>query len=305
MAQRNTQTSGRKKRIHILRPVIQVLAMVAMNGYMIGYKHGKIFTGKSKMFCVPVLNCYSCPGALGACPIGSLQSVISGRHTKVSFYVLGTMMLFGITLGRLTCGFLCPFGLLQDLLYKIPVPRIRIQKTIDKAMRFLKYLVLLFLVFLLPMFLKDKYGIGTTYFCKWLCPAGTLGAGVPLLAANPALRGSIGGLFTWKTIVLCLVVLFATTSYRSFCKYLCPLGAFYSVFNRFSFYQLEVDEEACVHCGKCEKECPMGVEVLKNINGLECIRCGKCRDICETGAIHVKKTIGRAECFDSKSQNEP
>ena len=49
---------------------------------------------------MPVLNCYSCPGALGACPIGSLQAVLGDRRSGFPFYVLGTLMLFGVVLGR-------------------------------------------------------------------------------------------------------------------------------------------------------------------------------------------------------------
>ena len=102
---------------------IQLAAAALLNGYAIGYQKGMIFTGKSKMFCVPVLNCYSCPGALGACPIGSLQSILSGYKHRIPFYVLGTLMLFGIFLGRVVCGFLCPFGWFQDLLHRIQIGR--------------------------------------------------------------------------------------------------------------------------------------------------------------------------------------
>lgn len=59
-----------------LQRVVQLLSAVVINGYAIGFANGNIFTGKSKAFCVPVLNCYSCPGALGACPIGALQAAL-------------------------------------------------------------------------------------------------------------------------------------------------------------------------------------------------------------------------------------
>ena len=84
---------------------------------------GRIWQGPSKQVCVPGLNCYSCPGALGACPIGSLQSFMSGAVLRFPFYVLGLMILFGLILGRRICGWLCPFGLVQELLYKIPTPK--------------------------------------------------------------------------------------------------------------------------------------------------------------------------------------
>lgn len=271
------------------RSWIQLMATVLINGYAIGFQKGSIFTGNSKAVCVPVLNCYSCPGALGACPIGSLQSVLSGYKRRIPFYVLGTIMLFGILLGRVVCGFLCPFGWVQDLLHKIPVPKFRVPKKIDKYLRYLKYVVLLLLVLILPALLRDEFGFGTTYFCKYLCPAGTLGGGIPLLLKNEGLRQSIGVLFHWKLFVLVMILLLSMFIYRPFCKYLCPLGAFYALFNRFSLYRLTVDKEQCVDCKACEKACKMGVEVTKNINSPECIRCGACMDACPKGCIHREK----------------
>ena len=271
------------------RSWIQLMATVLLNGYAIGFQKGSIFTGNSKAVCVPVLNCYSCPGALGACPIGSLQSVLSGYKRRIPFYVLGTIMLFGILLGRVVCGLLCPFGWVQDLLHKIPVPKFRVPKKIDKYLRYLKYVVLIFLVLLLPALIRDEFGFGNTWFCKYLCPAGTLGGGIPLLLKNEGLRQSIGVLFHWKLFVLVMILLLSMFIYRPFCKYLCPLGAFYALFNRFSLYRLTVDKEQCVDCKACEKACKMGVEVTKNINSPECIRCGACMDACPKGCIHREK----------------
>ncbi len=264
--------------------VVQLLSAALVNGYVVGFQKGTIFTGKSKAICVPVLNCYSCPGALGACPIGSLQEALGGRH-HFPFYVLGSLMLFGIVLGRAVCGLLCPFGLVQDLLYKIPVPKWKVPGRIDKPARFLKYVILVVLVIFLPAFLATKTGIVPPYFCKYICPAGTLGGGILQMIANPALRKLAGALFSWKVLVMVVILAASMFISRPFCRYLCPLGAFYSVFNRFSFYQMHFEESACVACKQCENACPMAVEVTKDINGQECIRCGKCKTVCRAGAI--------------------
>lgn len=184
------------------------------------------------MFCVSVLNCYSCPGALGACPIGSLQSLLSGCKHRIPFYVLGTLMLFGIFLGRVMCGFLCPFGWFQDLLHKIPLKKIHVPEKLARGLRYLKYAVLLFLALLLPCMILDEFGFGTTWFCKYLCPAGTLGAGLTLIVLNESLRHSLGLLFDWKLAILIIIVLLSLTIYRPFCKYPCFPGAFYSLFNK-------------------------------------------------------------------------
>jgi hypothetical protein len=102
------------------RLIVQLVFTALSNGYVRGFAEGKIFTGKIKSVCVPGLNCYSCPGASGSCPIGSLQATLGSRNHKSAFYVLGFLMIVGAFFGRLVCGFLCPFGLVQDLLYKIP-----------------------------------------------------------------------------------------------------------------------------------------------------------------------------------------
>ena len=276
------------------RGFIQLMAAALLNGYAIGYQKGTIFTGKSKLFCVPVLNCYSCPGALGSCPIGSLQSLLSGYKHRIPFYVLGTMMLFGILLGRALCGFLCPFGWFQDLLRKIPIKKIHVPTKPDKVLRCFKYVVFVLFVLLLPFLLRDELGFGTTWFCKYICPAGTLGAGLPLLTLNESLRQTIRLLFSEKLMVLIAIALLSIVIYRPFCKYLCPLGAFYALFNKFSLYRLTVDKEQCVGCKACERACKMGVEVTKNINSPECIRCGECRDACPKNCIHREPLFSKS-----------
>lgn len=288
------KTAKQETKQEAKRTVIQLAAAALMNGYLVGYARGKIYTGNTKMICVPVLNCYSCPGALGSCPIGSLQSVLSGRSHRFSFYVMGFLMMFGIVLGRLVCGFLCPFGLVQDLLHKIPVRKWKVPAVIDRPLRFLKYLVLVFLVLVLPALIRDEYGFGTTFFCKYVCPAGTLGAGIPLLAANESLRLSVSALFDMKIIILTGCLLLSLIVYRPFCKYLCPLGAFYALFNKYSMFRMDVDKSKCTECKICERVCKMNVQVTKNINSGECIRCGKCAAACPAGAIrgcglHTKK----------------
>lgn len=264
--------------------LFQLAAAALFNGYAAGFQKGKIFTGGSKAVCVPVLNCYSCPGALGACPIGALQTALGAKH-HFPFYVLGTLMLFGVILGRAVCGLLCPFGLVQDLLHKIPVPKGTVPRRLDRPARYLKYGVLAVLVILLPAFLVTDTGIVPPLFCKYLCPAGTLGGGVPLLVSDPNLRKVAGALFGWKALVLAAILIASAFVHRPFCKYLCPLGAFYALFNRFSFFQIRLDQGKCVGCGMCEAACPMQVDVTRDINSPECIRCGKCKAVCPTGAV--------------------
>ncbi|MDO4280995.1 MAG: 4Fe-4S binding protein [Peptococcaceae bacterium] len=264
---------------------IQLLFAALFNGYAVGFAKGQIFTGASKGICVPVLNCYSCPGALGACPLGAMQAVAGGYKHNFSFYAVGSVMLFGVLLGRLICGFLCPFGLVQDLLQRLPVPKIRVPKGIDGALRYLKYVVLVVFVLAMPVFVTNAFGLGAPAFCKWICPAGTLGGALPLLSTNASLRATVGALFGWKLGVLVAIVILSTLIQRPFCKYLCPLGAIYGLCNRVSFYQQRVDHTVCVGCGACERACPMQIDVRRAPNSAECIRCGACRDACRAHAI--------------------
>ncbi len=270
-----------------LRKTVQISFTALSNGYVAGFAKGGIYQGKLKKICVPGLNCYSCPGALGSCPIGSLQAVLSSPQHRFSAYMTGFFLVVGALLGRFVCGWLCPFGLLQELLYKIPFFKKRKNLPGHKILKYLKYVILVLFVILLPMLLADALGQGDPWFCKWICPVGTLEGGVFLSLINPGIRSALGPLFLFKGAILVTIILLSLYVYRPFCKYLCPLGGIYGFFNRISAYRLCVDEKKCIHCGICERECPMSVHVPEKPNDMECIRCGKCKQVCPKGAIEM------------------
>lgn len=264
---------------------MQALWALLTNSYLIGFVQGKIYKGKLKNLCVPGLNCYSCPGAVGACPIGAMQAVIGSWNFKFAFYVAGFLVFIGALIGRFVCGWLCPFGLIQDLLHKIPFPKKPKTFRGDKLLRKLKYVILAVFVILLPMFLVDVLGQGAPYFCKLICPAGTLDGGIPLVLLNKSMHNVLGWLYVWKNILLAITVFLSMIIYRPFCKYICPLGAIYSVFNPISVFRYRVDENKCIRCGACSKACKMGCDPVKRANHPECIRCGLCKKVCPTKAI--------------------
>jgi ferredoxin len=271
-----------------LRHFFQGGWVLLTNAHFAGFVTGKIYQGASKNLCLPGLNCYSCPGALGSCPIGSLQALIGSWKFNFTFYVTGLLLGLGTLCGRFICGWLCPFGLVQDLLYKIPFPLKRRSSPGDKPLRFLKYLVLAVLVVLMPLLIRNISGQGSPWFCKLLCPSGTLFAGWPLVAANESLRETLGWLFAWKNVLLFAILLGSVILYRPFCKYLCPLGALYGLLNRFSFYTLHVDGTKCMNCGSCKRVCGMDVDPCRKPNSMECIRCGDCRKACRVGALEFR-----------------
>lgn len=260
---------------------IQAVAALLSNANLKGFFTGKIYQGAGKTVCVPGLNCYSCPGAVGACPIGSLQGFLSGLKLRFPYYVLGFLIFFGALLGRAVCGFLCPFGFFQELLHKIPFPIKKISFAGDRQLRWVKYAVLILLVVILPLCFAL-----TPFFCKYLCPAGTL-SGILLAVRDGMLRTQLGGIFLWKILVLAAVIVGCLIVFRPFCKYLCPLGAVYGFFNRIALYRMDLDTGKCVACGKCKKVCQMGVDPVKECNSAECIRCGDCVRACPVNAIHM------------------
>ena len=235
------------------RLIVQLLFLAVTNGYLYGFATGRIYTGPTKTLCVPGLNCYSCPGALGSCPIGSLQAVLASRNYRFSFYVVGFLMLFGSVFGRFICGWLCPFGLVQDLLYRIPIPA-PFKKWISKRKNlpghrilvWAKYLILVGFVVILPLIAVDIIGQGSPWFCK----------------------------------------------------YICPLGAVYSLFNPIALYRYQVRKDSCIKCGKCQKACGMDIRVWETPNNPECIRCGDCVKACPTGALqrNCLRSVNHRKC---------
>ncbi|MDR1421857.1 MAG: redoxin domain-containing protein [Coriobacteriales bacterium] len=263
------------------RRIIQVLAALLYNLNLPGFVQGRIYQGSTKAICVPGLNCYSCPGAVGACPIGSLQSALLRSNRALPLYIVGTILAFGALFGRTICGWLCPFGLIQELLDKLPLPKLR-KSTATRRASVGKYLVLALCVVGIPLVLGFTTQAGTPFFCAWLCPVGTLEAGIPLVAANTDLQQIVGVQFFFKLGLLIAVLGVCLLIYRPFCRFLCPLGALYSFFNRFALLRYRVDPERCTHCGHCVEACRMDVRAVSD---RECIQCGSCARQCEQSAI--------------------
>ena len=273
-----------------LRKAVQTGWGVLTNAYINGFLPGDpvIYQGPLKQLCVPGLNCYSCPGALGSCPIGSMQAIFDGRTRGIGAYVIGYLAIIGLFVGRFICGWFCLFGLIQELLYKIPTPKLTMPGKPDKLLRYLKYLILLVMVFLLPFFYRSQYGAGEPFFCKYICPVGTLEGGIPLVLLSSMMRGALGWLFRWKFLLLILCACASIFIYRPFCKYICPLGAFYGLFQKVSLIRMRVDKEKCVDCGLCARNCKMNVDPHKTPNDSECIRCRACIKACPMHALAMK-----------------
>ena len=267
------------------RRLIQLYAALLYNAHAKGFITGNIYTGATKVMCVPGMNCYSCPGAVGACPLGALQNAVASSRNRTPVYVLGILMLYGLILGRTICGYLCPVGLVQELLHKLPVPKLK-KSRVTRVLSYFKYILLVVLVVAVPLWFAFK-SLPLPAFCKFICPAGTLEGAVGLLShsANADKFSMLGGLFTWKMIVALLLVGVCTFVYRGFCRFICPLGAFYGLFSRVALIGVRVNPQQCVGCGKCVSTCPMDI---RHVGDHECISCGACVSACPTKAIELR-----------------
>lgn len=290
------------QRFSRVRGWIQAGATLLTNIHLPNFFRGGIYQGKGKSVCVPGLNCYSCPAASGACPIGSFQAVVGSSKFGFSYYITGFLILLGVLLGRFICGFLCPFGWLQELLHKIPSKKLSTKKL--KPLTYLKYIILLLAVVLLPALAVNDVGMGDPFFCKYICPQGVLEGAIPLSLVNEGIRAALGTLFVQKLFILIAVVALSILFYRPFCKWICPLGAFYALLNKISLLEIKMDEQKCVSCGKCAASCKMDVDVRKTPNHAECIRCGKCITACPADALCFHYGFGSSHKKKEQQTNE-
>jgi ferredoxin-type protein NapH len=287
------------------RRIWQIVSAVLHNAYLPGFFGLSLYQGFLKGYCTPTLNCFACPGAVTSCPIGALQHFAIGR--QFPFFVVGFMGIVGAGVGRMTCGWLCPFGFLQDMMKKISGRVMRLPRWMGN----LKYVSLGVLAVLLPLTLQDMW------FSK-LCPAGgiegaipwTLGGIGPQSAAGFDVVSLIGGIFWTKMFILGSFLVAMVFIKRPFCRTMCPVGAIFSLFNRMSFVRMRVDTTACNSCGVCRRMCPVDIQPHLEIDSPECIKCLECTR-CPEDAIQAglvlggKQWIWRGKSRDSDSGEIP
>ena len=269
------------------RLLTQFAFFLLQNPLLKNFVSGTIYQGELKTVCTPGLNCYSCPAAVTSCPLGALQLFIAGARQSISLAVTGFLLMTGVVFGRFICGYVCPMGLLQDLLYKIKTPKLNARLLYA---RYLKYLVLALFVFLLPFALRHELsGLGSPWFCEYICPSGTIFAAFPLMAVNSFLRSMAGMQFVFKAVLAVGILLASVVVFRFFCRVLCPLGAIYALFNKFAVLRMRCDKDKCVSCGKCREACKVVIDPVKQTNSPECVRCGKCVSACNVQALGYRK----------------
>lgn len=271
--------------LQIKRHLTQFCAAILYNS--------KFFSSNATSFiradkvCVPGLNCQYCPGAVAGCPLGTLQSIFGGGFLRLPFYMLASIVLFALLLGRIICGWLCPFGFFFDLLYKIPSPKLK-KNSLTAKLCYVKYLIFAIAVVLIPLYMFYSKGMTFPAFCEELCPNGLLNA-VFMMVTNTG----FAFLYSNTKLIIALAIISASiVIYRPFCRFICPLGAFYAVFNKLSIFAIQIDESKCIGCNACQRTCLMDCQ---KVGDTECIACGKCKAVCPTKAIN----IGIRSCYCS------
>ncbi len=283
-----TLAGGRER----LRTLLQFLSSFLFNLHLTGWLDGSLYRGPAKAFCLPGLHCYSCPSSILACPVGTIQNLLaapgapavlssSGPDLFILIGVTGFMLVPGFIAGRIACSHACPFGLLQDILHRVQLPAVHPPESLRRT----KYAILALFVMILPFLLRTAPGGGgDPWFCKVVCPSGTITAGWPLALYDGGRTLGLGFLFAWKSAIAFLVILLSMSVWRPFCRFLCPLGAVWGVAGRLSLFRMKVSR-SCIECGACGRVCPMGIEIWRNPASMECIRCGRCLPACPVRAI--------------------
>ena len=262
-----------------MRRVVQALSALVLNAAFL-FQFGPLkqfgeFLNWGKQYgCLPVLNCHSCPVAINACPIGVLGHLTEWRYFPA--YVLGVVFGIAAVFGRFLCGWVCPFGFLQDLLHRVPLRKIRI----PRVLKYVKYGLLVVSVLAVPYFL-DVFSWG--FFCR-LCPQATLESAIPRWANGSSQMQA--GPAAARLAVLAAVILLAVVSERFFCRVLCPIGALVAPFGKVSPLRVRRDTETCIHCKRCDRVCPMDLQpstqtgdAVRQTSG-ECIVCSQCTHVC-------------------------
>jgi len=273
------------------RLITQIAGSILPNSYFQVIATKTIYQGRLKGICAPLFNCYACPLAVVSCPIGTLQHF--SAIGKIPYYVIGYLGIIGLAVGRMACGWICPFGFFQDLIAKIKIRKFRFPSYLG----YMRYFILVILVFIIPFLTHEPW------FTK-LCPWGTIEAGIPWILWNSNFRSLISNIYYLKLAILVGFLGLMLIFKRPFCFLACPLGAIFALFNKISIIRLGVDIESCTRCDRCLRDCPVNIRVYENPNSHNCIRCLKCTRCSKVSvySIFSKKPMSHEEELEAGYQ---
>ena len=216
-------------------------------------------------FGVPFISCTSCP--LRDC---------TGTFLQLPF--IGLLLLTGLALGRVFCGWICPLGYLHDVLGKFPKLGIERRPWFQKIEPFLRSLKYVFLALTLVLIILFNYPTDRAYPYVVRSPSVFNWESVALAVKLGAARYAI------RLGLLAFILIAALVVTRFWCRYLCPFGAFFTILNKISGWRIE-RTSACRNCGKYPREC------LQNTTPgtPDCIVCGDCVQGCPFNAIDIER----------------
>ena len=262
------------------RPTIQTTALVLANAYWLSFL---------RFLPCGYLQCSNCVLSSLTCPLILIQRgavmLSMGMFGMMSAKILGSiaaalaiLILFGALFGTWACGWLCPFGFIQDLLAKIPTKKFRLPGWIGN--------------FRIPIFIgvvfAAPYLTRSLFFCD-LCPSGTLNrlwqqaADIPLFFKTPE-----GVMATASLVLGGGVILASLFIQRPFCSLLCPIGGIHGLFNKISGIYLKVNHDKCVDCNRCQEVCPQGINPAETPAHSQCSRCLECTKACKFISLDIR-----------------
>ncbi len=265
------------------RLFVQVLAAILLTANFTSFTASTIFFGG---VCLPILHCNACPLTWLACPIYTISEYI--QFHSVPWLALGLVAAVGALVGRVFCGWICPMGLLQDALARVPSRKFRF----PIIQRWLKYAFLVVGVGLVAYWA----GKDVLYFFCAYCPAATLEVLLPGMVSR--LDWALDPWRILRLSVLIFTLAIVVFNVRWFCKAMCPVGALAALCNKFALFSIRLDPDRCIHCGKCDRACPMDVPVeacsrtgRAISRHAECIACLRCQQVCPVKAINNNARI--------------
>jgi polyferredoxin len=269
---------------------------------------------------VPVLWTWGLPQNTVGDSFTAIQLMLGGWNVNIVFpwLAVASFLIVGILIGKSLCGWVCPFGFVQDLMGYVRRKQTDLSPRTHDTMLYVKYVILALVLFISLTFSASKLlGVSRSYesalgiFAQApftaISPSETLFATLPrmvfnfrnALVQNPSLDvlsgiGSLPPLFWVQLIIMGAVLVFAVYVPRSWCRYFCPHGAIMAIMNRFSFIGLKREPFKCTRgeCRVCVEVCPTRVKILdlpwEKFSDPDCIYCLKCVDACENKAIKLK-----------------
>ena len=198
------------------------------------------------------------PNQLQLLLLGNVKQLGAPLPIAILGLVLFTILTFVV--GRIFCGYLCPIGALQEIVYLIPIKKLKIKnKTLPIVFRMIFFVAFVVLAVIFSMDVLTFFGFYDFF------------------------NLNINSIFFYIFLVLLTTSIFV---YRPFCRFFCPYGALLSLASIKGLFKLKRNAN-CVDCKKCEVICPTN-EAGRNDLKQECFMCNRCKDVCPVDAIEYK-----------------